>query len=1133
MQLLLVQSLVVSVLTVTVAGQNVDTIYIAPIVSNEPNCSEHVRNRCYTLDEVINRQLIQSYQKLTFLHGQHIISGNQISHLLLNEVRYLEFAGQNGSRATIRCKKNFYFHFANAEYIKFSSLILSDCSGQSGGYFNSSHTFYFIDSGEIYFKAISIHNSKESVGIALERIESTVSVNDSEFSTNGVGIGLATYKNARRNSFDLNIFKSVFNGSCIAVEGIQKVMFNLVSSIIERCSCPQVMQFRYLTVDVVLTNITARDNSGEHLIFVYECRYFQFSGFLHFHRNTGGVVISSNTLLVIESAQVEFINSTVLRNSGMPGVPVFIMDSRMFIRSSSVTFLNNRGQHAGGISAQRSSLWFVSAEMSFYSCTGERGGALALYQNSTLEFHSHLSSLSFINNKAQKGGAIYIEDIGYMNLDRELMRSPIIGTSAQFVLLNNTSELGGNQLYGGWIDWLYKTRDRRVHFNGEDISKILYFDPETTDDVSSDPVRVCICESGFPNCNVTHFSLGIYPGETFSIQVVAVGQRFGTAVAVVTPAFVPLNSSPLGRIMAIQNVQVVQRSCSTLQYTVMSPNNQEILQIVPFEEKAPKFDPILLQNHPDYYLLFQTFNINLQLKGCPIGYLFDQDKQTCSCLPLVSSHGLSCDFITYRIRRRAQDWIGTTTIHTLPNKYPGVIIHQYCPNGYCRGDNESLSIQLEHQDQQCSFRRSGILCGKCKTNFSQILGSFKCKECSNTSLLIIIPTVLLAGILLVAFLMVLNLTVSVGTINGLIFYANIIRAQHATYFTPDISNSFLSKFIAWLNLDLGMEACFFNGLDAYTKIWFQFFFPIYIYLIVSFIIVTSHYFTIATRLSGKNAIQVLATLFLLSYTKLLQIIVIVFSFTTITYPNGYTEAVWLYDGNVRFLTGKHLGLFIVTVFVLVILSVPYTVTLVNIQWLLKLSHYRFMFWVTKLMPIFDSYTGPYKANHRYWTGLLLIVRIIALVAFSLNRSNNPSINLLETAVISNALLAYLAITKGIYKSIIYNCLELICLLNLSLTSMAILFDLSNGRRSPAAIFTSTSMALILFTAIVLYHVIQKVLSMQFIQNIKQKLLNIFTQKRKQDDNANEVDLPEDPKIISTTIIDLTGSNELVTPLMND
>ena len=63
--------------------------------------------------------------------------------------------------------------------------------------------------------------------------------------------------------------------------------------------------------------------------------------------------------------------------------------------------------------------------------------------------------------------------------------------------------------------------------------------------------------------------------------------------------------------------------------------------------------------------------------------------------------------------------------------------------------------------------------------------------------------------------MVLNLTVSIGTINGLIFYASIVKTSESTgIFFPNGSISVLSQFIAWLNLDLGIETCFYMSAST-------------------------------------------------------------------------------------------------------------------------------------------------------------------------------------------------------------------------------------------------------------------------------------------------------------------------------
>ena len=102
--------------------------------------------------------------------------------------------------------------------------------------------------------------------------------------------------------------------------------------------------------------------------------------------------------------------------------------------------------------------------------------------------------------------------------------------------------------------------------------------------------------------------------------------------------------------------------------------------------------------------------------------------------------------------------------------------------------------------------------GKCQKDFSLAFGSSKCLKCSNSYLSLLIAFAL-AGIVLVVFLLILKLTVAVGTINGLIFYANIVSVNRAQLF-PSGETNILTVFIAWVNLDLGIETCFFDGMDA-------------------------------------------------------------------------------------------------------------------------------------------------------------------------------------------------------------------------------------------------------------------------------------------------------------------------------
>ena len=91
-------------------------------------------------------------------------------------------------------------------------------------------------------------------------------------------------------------------------------------------------------------------------------------------------------------------------------------------------------------------------------------------------------------------------------------------------------------------------------------------------------------------------------------------------------------------------------------------------------------------------------------------------------------------------------------------------------------------------------------------------------------------------------------------------------------------------------------------------------------------IIASNYSTRVTRLLGTQAVSVLATLVLLSYTKILRVLITAFSFTILTGSQDFHSVVWLADGNIKYFQPKHI-LFLVALLVLLLLGVPYTVTL--------------------------------------------------------------------------------------------------------------------------------------------------------------------------------------------------------------
>ena len=66
--------------------------------------------------------------------------------------------------------------------------------------------------------------------------------------------------------------------------------------------------------------------------------------------------------------------------------------------------------------------------------------------------------------------------------------------------------------------------------------------------------------------------------------------------------------------------------------------------------------------------------------------------------------------------------------------------------------------------------------------------------------------------MLVVLLFLLNLTVTIGTINMFILYMNITSVYRTMLFPQDQYNVF-TTFISFANFDLGIKMCFYDGMD--------------------------------------------------------------------------------------------------------------------------------------------------------------------------------------------------------------------------------------------------------------------------------------------------------------------------------
>ena len=827
-------------------------------------------------------------------------------------------------------------------------------------------------------------------------------------------------------------------------------------------------------------------------MFVEACKIYCF-GSLWFVGNEagreGGAIYMSRSSIYITGryAVVRFQNNWSYRAGA-----ISMVYSGVYIKGAKVYFIKNSAMECGAVYLHSSNLNVTdNSSVSFtYNSATTLGGALFLI--SARLCTSANAHIVLANNVALQGGGIYLySSVVKISSGMVLLKNNTaldVGGGVYAVVIpnapcfyypgvgytgyeNGTIKFVGNTAKNGIGQHIYgssSTLDSRCsyeYFSNHPTKPFCYlyhsvfkFEPDRStipSVVSSEPKRICVCDSinGFnlPQCaqlsKIFVANIQVYSGETFLLSVAVVGYDFGTTKGTVHAGFLPHPTSDSdGFLLSFQYDQWIgSAECFYLNYTIFSSATYEIMTLHSQKFAIKKYGNITNVNQSintnwhnhnctDDSLLTTPLFINVSLLSCPPGFhqtKSDGQPSGCICYQLLTEYGFKCNFINntgYHIWNSSM-WVSVTTDKTL-------YYNQYCPLDYCKLGRKVVTLEKK-PNAQCAFNHAGTLCGGCKENYSLAIGSLKCIQCSNNNVALLVFFAS-AGIMLVLFILMLNLTVTQGLINGIVLYANILWTYKPAWF-PYQQNitmplSVIQVFVAWLNLDFGIESCFFQDFNPLWKTWLQFLFPLYIWAIAGSIIIASRYSFLVTKLLGDQAVPLLATLFLLSYMKLIRVVVEALAFAILkSSPEGHSKAVWYLDGNYLYCKPPHIYLFIAALLILVLLWCPYTLTLFLVQWLRKFSHLKYLRWITKFTPFYDANFAPLKDKHHYWFGVLLLIRGLLLLIYSLTFSIIPDLNLVILTIILLLLLLYTLVCR-VYKRKSVMVLESLLLGNLIVLS---------------------------------------------------------------------------------------------------
>ena len=314
----------------------------------------------------------------------------------------------------------------------------------------------------------------------------------------------------------------------------------------------------------------------------------------------GAIYTLGNAVLSFSGASNFFYNSA--DNGGAIYIlgNAVLIDERVIIFypvlsfSGTSNFINNSADNGGTIYADNYSKLSFNGTVNFTNniCSVDVngdpvGGGVYMGLQCTFSILPN-TTVYWENNHATLGGAIYVYDASPLSYCTSV--APFVpkqecffqlpgqnmsnGIDVRLVFKNNSADVAGSVLYGGAIDNCKLTHGLDSYNSSQVFDMIVHnndTDYNTTSNISSDPLQICRCKHNLPECSENNYIMPrtVYPGETFQVSVVAVGQRHGTVSSGVVSDIIDQWLNP-GHLPDSQRLQQTNNMCTKLNYTVLS-----------------------------------------------------------------------------------------------------------------------------------------------------------------------------------------------------------------------------------------------------------------------------------------------------------------------------------------------------------------------------------------------------------------------------------------------------------------------------------------------------------------------------------------------------------------------------------
>lgn len=734
------------------------------------------------------------------------------------------------------------------------------------------------------------------------------------------------------------------------------------------------------------------------------------------------------------------------------------------------SFRNNRAPALGAVA----SLVQMSDHVTFAENRAVNGAGMQLLSRSVLILHRDVD-ISFVGNRAEiTGGAIFIQNSDNFTFAYDdcflYFNEPGYGlcTDETRCLPNNvTVRFEGNRarfgslIYGSALTtcpWLSTLRKNSTTFNPmlnvyENLQNTFIFD-------KSQPIPPRFSTPAARLLIKKDLNISVMPGEQFFLELSAQDDFNNEVPQVITSSVIDKDAfSVIG----------------DFGFFEFRPNRQIAAPITVFGNENIDSVSIRLTTID----LEADMMVNIRLTPCVVGFTHSEGQ--CVCNEQLISRGVSCNTNNFTVDDNT--WLGP--VHYRPNITNNDLTVTSCVLNYCK--DGSKEIKSGEWDLQCreNFHRAGRLCGHCEDGYSLQLGTNACAKCTNWSIFLLI-FFLLAGIFLVFTGTFLQISVAEGFFVAIIFYSNIITLFAVYFNNNEITGvNFLTAF---LSLNFGIPACFYDGMDALALSALQLAFVAYLFIlaVVHILLDRRVYFKFIDTMNQKySPSKTFATLVIISYVSILQSTVGILSFTVASSFDGDKHVFWYMDPSVNYFTGFHIALGVIAIVLLFVLLIPPPILFM----FCSQAIYRWPYF-NKLKPFYDALFAPYKVKFRPWLGFQLIFRIVLFfIAYFVPTPHN----LLVAAI---CLILYLHLQTRIqpYNSMWANHLESTLIVNSLLYVMVTLYFGNLSSVNDLSILLSVIFLAVIAYCIIIFAFLRHVLERN--PKLFEMIKNTFRRKKK-------------------------------------